>query len=273
MGSVAEINNRQQSISEDEARNLVGILCDWQRELPDELRLYETNGSRRAFNRPLLDMHITYFVSVILLQLLEKDGGKWRICGPSFVAASCIARIYEDIHYRQESARLVQIHGFFCMVAAVAILCYPPGSVERDKVREEELDILRGILQEMSIRYGGAELVLRKINRLQQDMRRSNRGSRHSSNPLRDILPTAHVAEVTRAMQSRVRELLPYPVTSCNHMDILDIVPNYTTTESTAAENLEYVSEDLDLFFFGSDLNLTDLMAMDYQFLDLNAAV
>ncbi|KAH6876608.1 fungal-specific transcription factor domain-containing protein [Thelonectria olida] len=256
IGTIADISNSQSGPTEQDATALVDGLCDWIRCLPKELHLYNSDNARLPFYCQASELHIIYFAAIILLQSLDREHRRSSVAASSLTAATCIAKLYEEIHCREETVHLLHIHGFFCMVAAVPLICFPHGSRQSEAEREEEVDIICSVLNKMRCRYGGSDLVLRKIRRLQQDMERDTGHGlpRDSSTML-----------MTRRIRERQRELFPYPSSFCSFTDSsTEIDPRNHTAEQAVME-----TERGPDFLSDNFLNLADILAMDYDCLDM----
>ena len=259
MAMIVEINSGQSPLNQDTAAAMVARLCDWLQNLPEELRLYDSLGKRRSFYRPVCDLHITFFVIIILLQLADNRARRSCIAASSLTASLCIARLYEEIHCREETARLLQIHGFFCMVAAVPLICCPRQSQEDDLAREEALGVICQVLGRMKTRYGGSDLVLRKISRLENDVKKDSEHGPH------DQVSSAgeYSMWATFSIRGRLDELFSFPPSFCRHVDFSEAEgTNFATQSRTEPEGISEL-------FPGNDLNLADILILDYNLLEI----
>ncbi|KAK2772209.1 hypothetical protein CKAH01_14016 [Colletotrichum kahawae] len=263
MSIIAEASNGRANTTQEEAATLVQRLCDWFQTLPENLHLYQGSGIRRPFYRPAIDLHIIYFVTIILLQLLDGKGTRTSIAASSLTAASCISRLYEEIHYREETAHLVAIHGYFLMVAAVPLICFPRQSQEDEVSRDEELKIICDVLGEMRSRYGGSDLVLRKIRQLQKDT--NSRGGQ-SGHDHRSGVPGEHAMWATRSISERLNDLFAFPQSFCPRMNMPEADMN--PTEGSGRDWLSQIEYFPD-FLSENGLNLTDMLALDYSLLEM----
>ncbi|KAM0555899.1 hypothetical protein ACHAPJ_006301 [Fusarium lateritium] len=264
-GRIAEMTLNQSRKFSDLPTNLVEKLCSWARDIPQELKLYGPDETRQPFWRPAIELHIMYFVTLILLQLLDRVEYPWRIGPSSLAAASCIARLYEEIHYREETAHLLQIHGFFCMVAAVPLICYTHTSLELDAERNDSIDIICRVLSRMSCKYGGSEVVSRKVRRLRQEMK-----DNHHLVPA-DV-QQSHVADQPMVMASSIEvrrdKLFPFPRGFCGALETLDWdVPNLSYHVREAGD--EDLGSAPTPLFYDNFMNLADVLSMDYPMLNL----
>lgn len=229
MGRIAEYSMQASQISQQESSALITSLCNWLRDLPADVRLYDSTYSKNPYNRPVVELHIIYFVSIVLLQALHKEHDKqWRTSLPSIVASSCIARLNEELSYREDEAFLMPIHAFYCMVAAVPLLYYQPQSAEREAIRQEELGIICSVVERMCARYGGSNTVSRNIARLKTEREKSMQGT--SAGVMNSSSWTAaHFRE-------RIDDLFNFPADLCPAMELLR-----SDTNSQADYSLENI--------------------------------
>lgn len=227
VGVVAELNAKKGVPSEKEVQDIVALLCDWQRGLPDELRLYNNvNDARRPFHRYTSELYIHYFATIILVQMLSKDRqSPWRIAPASILAASCIAHLYDEIHCREESVHLLSINGFLALVAAIVLVFFRPHSSEKEAIRRNDIGNICSVLGVMCNKYGGARLVLKKIQglELQHDAERRDFAAHTTSNSYQNGGGGASSCApwVARSVHGQLNELFPFPRSLCDNMDIL----------------------------------------------------
>jgi hypothetical protein len=261
MDVIAELNVLRRPIECDELENVMATLREWVSLVPDEIRLYTRNGDRRPFYRPCSELFISYFVTIILAQLLKHKERK----GPSqtsvlsLVAASCIVSLYDEIHCREQTVYLLSMNGFFCMSAALPLIYYRPKLPRKDAARKQELGVLRAILTRMRDRYGGSDMVLGKINRLENDVDRLMKETRG---------PYASIQETEQVREPR-NELFPFPTTMCENMEMLELAstPHY----HFMANNIipfgnEILAESIpftDSYFMDDMLGSVDLSSFD----------
>ncbi|KAM5353322.1 hypothetical protein ACJZ2D_016778 [Fusarium nematophilum] len=263
--TITEANLGQSGISADDATKLVQDLCDWLHCLPPELQLHSPDHVRNAFWRPSIELHIWYFLTIILSQLLDSLSFPWRITSSSFVAASCMARLYDEIHCREETAHLLQIHGFFCMVAAVPLICFRCGSRDMIAVRDQDLGIICAILGRMRHRYGGSDLVLTKIRRLQEEMKRVHGFTfgNQSSDTDDNSMPA------TSCIQTHFGELFPFPKSFCGALNYLDHSMSHITCPEECLP--EPTGREFSPFPNDGFLNLADILSMDFPAFDFSS--
>lgn len=223
IGIISELNTKKGVPSEEEVERTVTSLCNWQQNLPDELRLYDYDGTRRPFYRPTSEMFIHYFTAIVLVQMLSKDSHmQWRTSAPSILAASCVARLYDEILCREQHVHLLNIHGFLCLATAVVLNFYRPSSPEKEVLRKKDMGVICSVLDGMRAKYGGARLILKKIQKLQHDVE----SGRERAAPAPQNCDVSSAPWVARRVQDRLGELFPFPPSFCKNMDILELGEN-----------------------------------------------
>lgn len=169
LGKVSDAQyGRQMKPFLEEATNIGEYLKKWINGLPPNLHLYDELGARRPYHRPVSELHIMYFTGIILFYRLV---GNSRLgltpLKMSVVAASCIARLFEETYYRNEIISLLPINNWYCTVASVALIHALKRFPEDGAVRRQELEILSLVLQGMVINTPSSNLILRNIDRIQ----------------------------------------------------------------------------------------------------------
>ncbi|KAJ5385602.1 hypothetical protein N7517_003513 [Penicillium concentricum] len=217
IGEIGELHLERRPVAFHEVFVLTQALCSWVRELPDELCLYNSEGDRNDFCRLVSELFIKYFAAIILLQLLQNEVNQQsRTTMRSLVAASCMAKLYEEIYYREQTCFLLPIHGFLCMIASLPQIYYQPQSAQKKTTRKEEIDILRSIMKIMRGKYGGATMVLAKIQRLEKEVKASTD---------RYLLETDAIGlsgdGILQDPSECLEELFPFPSAACAHMDFI----------------------------------------------------
>lgn len=215
IGEIADRELERRSVSPDEMLGFTQALCCWLEELPDDLHLYDSNGTRKQFCLIASEIFIKYFAAIIMLQLLQGGLNQQRVTSVrSLVAASCIARLYEEIHFRERTKSLLPINGFLCMVASIPQIYYRPRCAEKERVRKEEIGVLCSIMESMRSKYGGAEMVLHKIRGLQAKVGASAEQMETDVNGVSDSYITQHGSE-------SLERLFPFPLSVCSQMELI----------------------------------------------------
>ncbi|KXH35429.1 hypothetical protein CSIM01_10188 [Colletotrichum simmondsii] len=260
IGKLSELNTRKGVPVEAEVESVITSLCEWKSGLPDVLRLYDADGTRRSYHRYTSELHIHYLTAIVIVQMLSKSRhALWRTSHASVLAATCIAELYEEIHYREDSSHLLSINGFMSSAAAIVLVFHRPNSSEKETIRKNGIESICSVLRVMSKKYGGARSVLQRIQGLQlQAERRQSSG--HS---LQDDTSSSSAPWVARSVKAHIRELLPFPLTLDENADILDLaeagidrLPDDRVVAATPT-SVENVSDAM--------FSLLDILEMDFN--------
>ncbi len=251
--TTSEIHSARPPTQPEELTNIEVTLCDWVNHLPEELQLYDENGRRKTYYRPISEMFIQYFVSIILREMLRvrDEEGPWRASVLSLVAASCAVALYDEIHCHDETVFLPSINGFFCLAVALPLIHHVPQSAQKVANRRKELDVLRSIVIGMRDRYGDSDMVLGKIESLERSIQRitSENGGVGTTQP------------TFQEPCLCAKELFPFPLTICDNMDLLQLAAtpiNQFISDNFAPFQNWPADETL------SDLTLMDLFGLDF---------
>ncbi|KAE8133589.1 hypothetical protein BDV38DRAFT_286628 [Aspergillus pseudotamarii] len=249
IGEIAELQREKDHIDPQKASQLTQKLCEWVRELPAELHLYDAAGDRNQFRRAVSELFIRYFATVILLHRLHGGIDRHRHTSiPCLVASSCMIHLYEEILFRDEACYLLQMNGFLCMVASLPQINYKSRSPEKEAARQREIEVLCSVLKQMRMKYGGSEMVLRKIMKLQRQVDTSM-----GEQPLPETERIETPTSLTEGnFYSRLQELFPFPNTMCSQMDLLERTVDLE--ECFAPSFLPIDTE----WFFNAELDLMD---------------
>lgn len=260
IGKLSELNTRKGVSAEAEVESVIRSLCEWKSGLPDVLRLYDADGTRRTYNRYTSELHIHYLTAVITVQMLSKNRhAPWRTSHASILAATCIAELYEEIHYREDSSHLLSINGFMSLVAAIVLVFHRPNSSEKGTIRKNGIESICSVLRVMSTKYGGARSVLQRIQGLQ--VRAERRDT--SVNSLQNDAVSSSAPWVARSVNAHLRELLPFPLSLDENVNILDTAEartNHSSDDGVAATSPTPVEDVSDTMF-----SLMDILDMDFN--------
>lgn len=134
--------------------------------LPGKLRLFE-ESHRCLFRKDIYEFHINYFVCLIVFfRLFGHSFPTLTTSTASLVASSCIARLYEEILFRDEMNYLTPLHNWFLMVSCAPQIHHNAVYQGRDKICNEELPILITALRYMRLKSPPAGVLLDIIERL-----------------------------------------------------------------------------------------------------------
>lgn len=169
MGELAASVSKKPALNHDQPR-ITSLLTRWMSSLPEELRLYNEDGSKLEYHFALYELYIEYLGTVILSATLTRQNQRQSLCSVlCIVAALCMADFYEEILCREHGSFLGSIHGFWCIVAALPLLyCVPERSANESR-RKESLEILCSVLNLMRCKFGVAETAAQKVSDLTEE--------------------------------------------------------------------------------------------------------
>lgn len=220
MAEIQTLSLRRQRIDVEEVAALLISLRSWLISLPDDLQLY-TSEVRKSYHLPVLQLHLLYLASFIWLSLLPGRHRQSRVlCTSAFVAASCIARLYDDILSHDDVHRLLPHHGWISIVAAVPQIYFITKFPGRESASVEELDILTSVVSQLSTKYASASMVLRKITAFRRQ--RSNLPRMVSADDGQDLaLNLPQLSALDEELFKGIEELFPFPDSHCSSIKLL----------------------------------------------------
>ncbi|KAJ4287675.1 hypothetical protein N0V90_012378 [Kalmusia sp. IMI 367209] len=169
ISKIRELSTRREETDIADITALVDMLRKWIEQLPAALQLYTDDSRRQPWSRPIAELHIFYFVSIILVYLLPGSHRQsTALCTASIVASSCAVRLYNEILHREEVSCLLAIHGWASLVAAVPQINCRVRHPAYSATCTEDLGIIRELLTQLGNKYPSAEMVLHKISDISQ---------------------------------------------------------------------------------------------------------
>lgn len=277
VGRIAEMTIQKQVVSGEQTLHFIDRLCEWIHDLPDEVRLFDRDETRKPFNRHISELHIYYLVAIILTQMVGKQARQyWKPPLISVIAASALARIYEEIFYREQTHYLPSIHGFLSLVAAIPLIYFKSDSAQAESERAEELEMIISVINSMKYKFGGCRLVYTKIQGLKQEVKAQFRQQAQAQRqedaerPGQTSKPHERgLGSITWADQKigeRLGQLFPYPTSFCRALALVD----GATTAAESFDELDFAAIDggdasaaFNTFFSVMDTLGMDLAAED----------
>ncbi|KAL3440879.1 fungal-specific transcription factor domain-containing protein [Aspergillus insuetus] len=219
MGHIAELHLEKQDISLEVLSGIQGALESWILELPSELRLYSSSGTRQRFYRPVSDIHIQYFASIILLELLQGEmTAQHDTSLVSLIASSCISHLFEEILLREHARFLLPLTGFLCMAAAMPQIYYRPEDKEGATARREAIETLCSVMEHMRGKYGGADMVLSKIRALQSAVEQARLPAQDVEGNSNSAVTDRDYSNLQQPLSCDLKGLFPFPESFCLHL-------------------------------------------------------
>ncbi|KAJ5826184.1 hypothetical protein N7474_003322 [Penicillium riverlandense] len=166
LGKILDSHSRKNDFAYSEATSILQSLQNWLHSLPDHLQLYN-EFDRSPFRRDVHEIHINYFVCVIVFcRLLGISIPRSTATAASLVASSCIARLYEEMHFRDEINYLMPMNNWFLMAGCAPQIHQNAVSRGKDQLCTEELRIFTKVLEYMRIKWPATGTLLDILARL-----------------------------------------------------------------------------------------------------------
>ncbi|CEI38443.1 unnamed protein product [Fusarium venenatum] len=155
---------------------IVNALCCWTTSLPQELWVAPSNQPPHSYfanshNFPARQLYLPYFTSLIVLSRMQHSAGSLSVVAT--LAASFVARIFEDFLARDEIKVLAPISTRYCLISSMALVSVMPDKRLWDAV-QPDLDVLQLALTELSKRWrsaiGASRALQNAIKKRQQRM-------------------------------------------------------------------------------------------------------
>ncbi|KAF5012779.1 hypothetical protein FDECE_1199 [Fusarium decemcellulare] len=174
-GDIGESVRRNQ-MTPTRVTQLQNDLYHWVRELPPELRIFHSQAEfgLNAYNFEARQLHIIYFVNLILLFRKSPSAS-----AGSLLAASFIAAIFDEFMVRDEIGHLgPAIHKFFLLTAGITLLpaCRHPTLQTQ---ATEDYALIKNSLKQFSQRYASALATLHTLETLETTEVRGSEAYEH----------------------------------------------------------------------------------------------
>ncbi|RVX69764.1 hypothetical protein B0A52_06409 [Exophiala mesophila] len=226
VGGIANFEIQGRKASHPEREQIYCSLCEWIKNLPDSIRLFDTKGARKQYHASVVELHILFFTAIILLDAHRmRVENKWYMSTPSVIAASCGARLLEEVECHEDIASMSSPVVFYIMVISVPLLYHRVSSEEKEEIRRAEVQILYSTLEQLSARYSSAVLARRYLDKLSDECRKSRA-------EVQEELETHQVTiSEHNASQSSwaTGDLFPFPSNLCPNMELVDFDINDQT--------------------------------------------
>jgi hypothetical protein len=140
----------------------------------------------------------------------------------SLVASSCIARLYEEMDWRDDLNYLLPINNWFLMVACVPQIHHDAGLHDQDDVCTEDLSILMTVLKQMGVKWPPANGILNTVDRLRKSKNDATTNISQSLAPRGDSADNDYLAMSGQSTAATLHGLFPFPRSMCPRMSLLD---------------------------------------------------
>ncbi|KAK1708442.1 uncharacterized protein BDZ83DRAFT_797473 [Colletotrichum acutatum] len=264
VGVITALKFRKGGSTSAEVEAVVTSLYRWLVDLPEDLRLFNPHGTRKPFNQQRAETFIFYFVAIILTQTISRSPSPtWRTSPASVLAASCAARLYDEIRCRERVVHLIHYHAFLVLTVGVVLISHQPQTLVKEILLCRDLDVIHSVLEGMSAKYGGARAILQKF----KDAPRDFGGERaDESSCSRNETAGSRCLSTAKIVQHHMNDLFAFPSEMCENMDIL-LQNNGTRDEiifqDDAFGNFGQIGEDFD-----DITSFMDVLGMDFTNFD-----
>lgn len=220
-GEIADFGIRAMPASVDDIKRLTDSLCIWIASLPEDIRLFSSTGLRHSYRQSVSELHMVYFVTIILLEALSvKSHEQWSTSVAAIVAGSSVATLIEEVDCWEDLSSMSSTTTFYILAASIPLIYQRTGQQEKRDMRDEELRLLCSVLDRMAPRWGGAPVVRQNIEKICHQVE-----SQVSAQPRRsrEQSPSGALAPAV-SQRYRLQELFPFPTSLCPNMDRLNML-------------------------------------------------
>ncbi|OQV04647.1 Fungal specific transcription factor domain-containing protein [Cladophialophora immunda] len=204
VGRVGDHLRRNPSGSTHTVRDLLDELRNWAQNLPETLRLSFDRPMSTEHEAELYQLHFPYLSCIALLHLEKSSQPIPRATTNALLAASCTARIFENILIRGSLRFLQGMAGWYISIALLSLL--QGRQVGRlQQAADEHIRVLRVALRELSHRFGSAKMYDRSIENLLNAQQRYSASGDMQAERLRSY-PDESQSILPREMDARLSE-------------------------------------------------------------------
>lgn len=216
-GEIADFGISGTSACAADLERLTEALCAWITDLPEEIRLFNQVGLRAPYLQSVSELHMVYFVTIILLEALRiQSHHRWSTSIPSIIAGSSVARLIEEVDCWEDLSSMSSSTTFYIMAASIPLIYHRPSQAEKSENRNEELQILCSTLDRLGPRWGSS-VVRQNIEKIRNMVEWQISGQQ---------LDTQEQAAPGSACASpllvRMAEIFPFPQSLCPNMEMLN---------------------------------------------------
>ncbi|OAG39280.1 hypothetical protein AYO21_06484 [Fonsecaea monophora] len=227
-------------------------LRKWAQNLPESLRLPFTRATSTELDADLYQLHLPYLSCIALLHMKKSSQALPKAYTPALLAASCTARIFEEILVRGSLRFLQGMAGWHIAIALMALLhVRQVGRLQ--EAADEHIRVLRVALRELARRFDSAKMYDRSIENLLNAQQRHNAlldPQEERPQHFSDESPVVMNQEVDPVLQDEQQDWLKYfPGLPTNLSPLLEIllVNNQPTLFSDfgSGNDLSYLLYDI----------------------------
>lgn len=151
-------------------------LMDWVTSMPAHLQIAISTSRTTKFNRDIHQLYLPYLTAVALLHLARPSATALpKASMTAVVAASCIARIFQDLLVRGSIHYLPALSTWFITIALLPLI-HARHIPELKESADDHIRILRIGLRELRTMYPGTEITITGLERLLSSTRKDELG-------------------------------------------------------------------------------------------------
>jgi hypothetical protein len=147
------------------AHDLLNELRKWAQNLPQSLRLPFTRTTSTEFDAELYQLHLPYLSCIALLHMKKSSQPLPKAGTAALLAASCTARVFEELLVRGSLRFLQGMAGWHIAIALLSLLHVRQVDLLQ-QAADEHIRVLRVALRELSHRFESAKMYDRSIENL-----------------------------------------------------------------------------------------------------------
>jgi hypothetical protein len=253
--------SRRLSLGNDRSAPAVDIIIElqnWVQSLPHHLLLPfgSARTSTRDFRRDVHQLHLPYLTAITLLYMNASSHALPKASATALLAASCVARIFQDFLARGSINFVSGIGGWYMTVAILALL-HGSQIPALGECANEQIDVLMIALREIAKSWYSAEMFLRALEKHVKGQNQEAKG-----NPRADTLQ-GDPGSTSSAWSD---------LASSDGMDLLGFFPGHTA-QTTKLFGVFYADEAADVLMnmaWPADFNTSVMDLFDQTFEDMN---
>jgi hypothetical protein len=158
------LNSGKQSLPS--IADLASSLQSWVQNLPPNLHLPFQNSrtDSREFRRDVHQLHLPYLTAITLLYMDASNHSLPKASVTAVLAASCVARIFQDFLSRGSITFVSGIGGWYVAIAALALL-HGSQMPELREHAQEQIDVLMIALREVAKSWYSSRMFLNVLEK------------------------------------------------------------------------------------------------------------
>lgn len=168
LGDLCQVLTRQHEATVEQKNQICSRLILWIQSLPPDLRLQNSDGSARAYNVDIAQLHVPLLTAITILYRPRSIFNLSASSSASVVAANLNFRIFEAMELRDDTFSLASAYAWYMFVAAVPQLSCLGVQGGLGEEARQRLNRLEDILHTLSAVRPAATNNLRNVRSLRK---------------------------------------------------------------------------------------------------------